>query len=333
MEHSGRKTNTGRNIALGINLALILLAGWVFFNRQEVFDRISLFGYTPTAEAAALADQTKMTDISRRYFYASRPEVNDRAAFKQNCSNDNEKTIVLGCYAARRIYLFNVTDERLPGVKAVTAAHEVLHAAYERLDATKKSQVDKMVQTQMKTINDARISQLIDTYNETEPGQLLNEMHSILATEVATLNPELEGYYRQYFADRGSIVNMSANYEKVFSNLRTRQNALVDELNKTVADINDRSSQLNQEVERLNADVSSFNRRAQDNQYTTQAEFDRERNALVARQQQLQAERDAIESLIKDYENKKKELDAINLEAESLNTSINSNLDSIPSVR
>lgn len=333
MEAAGRNISLGRIVALGINLALILLAAWVFFHRQEVFDRISLLGYAPAGDVVALADKATMTDESRRYFYASRPEINDRSSFNQNCRNNDEQTIVLGCYVARRIYIFNVTDERLPGVKAVTAAHEALHAAYERLGSSEKSRVNSLLQKQMQTLQDPRIAQLAETYNKTEPGQLLNEMHSILATEVASLSPELEEYYRQYFTDRQSLAAMSAAYEKVFSDLKAQQEALVDELNKLAETINQRSAALNASVERLNADVGAFNRRAQNNGFDTQAQFNSERAALVARQQQLQAERVAIEGLIAQYERMKQQLNAINLEAESLNTSINSNLQNVPSVQ
>ena len=38
------------------------------------------------------------------------------------------KTAVLGCYANREISIFNVTDQRLDGIREVTAAHEMLHA-------------------------------------------------------------------------------------------------------------------------------------------------------------------------------------------------------------
>ena len=35
-------------------------------------------------------------------------------------------------------YIYNVNDERLNGLKEVTAAHEMLHAAYERLPESDK---------------------------------------------------------------------------------------------------------------------------------------------------------------------------------------------------
>jgi DNA repair exonuclease SbcCD ATPase subunit len=333
MQPKARTHSAIRYIALGINLALIAVAAWVFFNRQYVLDQITLYRYEPPQEVIALAEQTTMTDESKRYFYASQPEINDRAEFNGNCGNHGERSIVLGCYAAQKIYIFNVTDERLSNVKAVTAAHEMLHAAYDRLGSDEKQRVDMMVTAQFEQLEDPRIDELVKIYNRTEPGQLDNEMHSILATEVTTLSSELEEYYKQYFADRQTIVRMSASYEQLFSNLKSQQESLVVELNDIAASINQRSSALNADVEKLNNDVSEFNRRAQANDFDSQSQFDNERSALTSRQQQLQAERRAIEDLIATYNQKKDQLDAINLEAQSLNTSINSNLDPIPNVQ
>ena len=40
-----------------------------------------------------------------------------------------------------------------------------------------------------------------------EPGQRLNELHSLLGTEVAHLSPALERYSHRYFHDRQGIVS------------------------------------------------------------------------------------------------------------------------------
>ncbi len=46
-----------------------------------------------------------------------------------------KRNAILGCYnpSSRDIYIYNVTNSELDGVKEVTAAHEMLHAAWERL--------------------------------------------------------------------------------------------------------------------------------------------------------------------------------------------------------
>lgn len=333
MKPKAKRSGLGRIVTLICNLALIALAVWIFFNRQYVFDQVMLIGYQPTSQVASLAKDTTMTSESIRDFYASRPTVDTRTNFNAHCKNTGEQTIVLGCYAQRQIHVYDVNDPRLPGVKEVTAAHEMLHAAYDRLSDNEKNKVKAMVDRQLKSLNDDHIRQLIDIYNKTEPGELYNEMHSILGTEVRHLNPELEDYYTRYFTDRTKVVSYSEGYESVFTNLKNNQTDLVNELDNLATSINEQTTQLNAKVEALNADVNSFNLRAQSGGFATQAQFDSARNALIARQSDLQTERQSIENQIATYNQKKDELEAINLEAQSLNNSINSSPASVPTVQ
>lgn len=333
MKQKTQAGNIGSLVALGLNIALLILATWIFFNRQFVLDSIALWGYNPPKAIVALANQTTMTDESRRYFYASRPTIDGRDTFTASCKNTDEQTIVLGCYVNREIHVFNVTDPRLPGVKAVTAAHEMLHAAYERLSDDEKAQIKILIGNELKGLKNDRIKKLIAIYNKTEPGELYNEMHSILATEADMLRPELEQYYYQYFTDRQAVVKLSAKYEAVFSDLRYRQDILVAELEMEASEINRRSADLNKNISQLNIDVQTFNNRAENGEFDTESQFNRQRDSLISRQAQLQTQRTEVKSLIASYEAKRAKLEAINLEAKSLNSSINSKLTPIPSVR
>jgi hypothetical protein len=333
MEQETRGVGAGRIIALVCNLALIVLAIYVFFNRQFIFDQITLFSYQPSQEIRVLASDTGMTPEAERYFFASRPTIDERTEFNASCKNGDEQTIVLGCYAARKIHVFNITDPRLKGIKEVTSAHEMLHAAYDRLSDADRNELHTLIDREMKGLNDERIKKLVDTYNRTEPGQLYNEMHSILATEVRSLQPQLEQYYRRYFADRSKIVAYSEGYESVFSKLRARQQELVTQVGTLAAEINQRTASLNAKVETLNTDVAAFNAKARSGGFKTQSEFDRERNALIARQATLQTEHVAVQALIDKYNNLKTELETTNLEAQSLNSSIDSSLSPVPSVQ
>ncbi len=332
MEPTIRRKPSARYRGLSVKLILLVVAVLVFVNRQYIFDQIVLFSYQPAPEVVALAEATKMTPTAERYFYASKPTIDERTAFNSNCKNNDEQTIVLGCYTNRQIHVFNVTDPRLPGVKAVTAAHEMLHAAYERLGNSEKVHLKTLIDQELEQLNDGRIKRLIDSYNKTEPGELYNEMHSILGTELRQLPAELEQYYSQYFDNRGTVVRISESYEKVFSGLRESQQKLVDELNILAININERSENLNYEVTRLNSDVKSFNSQASSGQFSSENEFNEQRSVLISRQLQLETERTMIEQLIKEYNKKQDELAAINLEAKSLNSSINSNLTPITTV-
>ena len=134
---------------------------------------------------------------------------------------------MLGCYHSGQsgIFVLDVTDSRLDGVEQVTAAHEMLHAAYDRLSRSERSKVDAMLEDYYKNdLKDQRIVETINAYKKSEPKDVVNEMHSIFATEIASLPAPLEKYYQRYFTDRGQIV---ANAERYKSEFTSRQEAIV----------------------------------------------------------------------------------------------------------
>lgn len=326
-----------RNIGgfLRLIASLILLGGaiWFFVNRQQILDQFTVWQYKPSAAIQALANDSYMAPDGQFYFYASQPEINDRASFNKNCSSTGEQTVVLGCYSARRIFIFDINDPRLEGVEEVTAAHEMLHAVYDRLSTKDKHHVNELLETQLKTVTDERIRNLIAVYERTEPGQRLNEIHSIFATELTSLTPELEAYYGKYFTDRTAIAKLSQQYEQVFATIKQQQAALIDELNALGDKIESDTETYNSETDRLNQDIAAFNAKARNGGYSSQSQFDAERNSLLLRQTRLTQLRAAISSDISLYESKRKELESLNGQAEQLNRSIDSKaLEPAPSI-
>ena len=273
-----------------------------------------------------MTDRVGFTDRGRFLLNATQPELLEREAFNQACSaKSTEKTAVLGCYSAGRTYIFNVNNEKLNGIEEVTTAHEMLHAAYERLDSNEKQRINRLLDTQGLGASEERIKKLMLSYAKTEPGERLNELHSILATEVAVLDPVLENYYRQYFVDRSAVVRMATSYQTVFDDLVRRQEALVSELNDLASRIDTASGVYASDLRSLNAAIQSFNSRAGSGSMTRQ-EYDSERVNLIARQRALRSSYDAIQALVALYDSKKSELEAINTESSALNHSINSSL-------
>lgn len=322
----------GLLVRLLISLVLLGLAAAVFLNRQAVIDNYMVWQYKPSAPIEAIADRTKLTDKGRFYFYASHPELNSREAFNNACTAKNsEQSVVLGCYAAMRIYVFNIDNPKLDGMKEVTAAHEMLHAAYDRLSPDERDRVDGLVEAQLHKLTDERILSLVREYDKTEPGERLNELHSILGTEVAQLSPELETYYQQYFKDRGAVVALAMSYGSVFDELRSRMDALLAELTMLADRIERRNAEYTASAKQLNNDIESFNVRARSGRMSRE-EFDSERTTLEALQKDLQVFYDSIKADIALYDTKRSELEAINAESDVLNRSIDSKLSPVPSI-
>ena len=246
-----------------IFLAWVLAIFMVVANWQSIVDWWKLQNYSPPTAISALATDSTMTDYSRRVFYVNQPTL-DKENFIKNCPNDRkEQSIVLGCYHSNQngIFLQKVTDPRLYGVEQVTAAHEMLHAAYDRLSKSERDRVDALLENYYNTqLKDERIIKTIDAYKITEPNDIVNEMHSIFATEIANLPPELEQYYKQYFKNRQQVVAFAQRYQSEFA---TREAA--------VAAADQQLASLKTQIENANADIDS-----------RQASIDNKRAELVA---------------------------------------------------
>ncbi|MCL2280356.1 hypothetical protein FWC31_00495 [Candidatus Saccharibacteria bacterium] len=321
-----RYHNIGRRITIApIFFFIIIATVWAAFNRQFITDQITVWQYDMPPAVEELADDSGMNNHGKFLFHASRPELNDREEFNKNCTMREQQAIVLGCYVARRIYIFDVTDERVKGVRTVTAAHEMLHAAYERLDARERKELNKILEKQLAQTTDQELLDIVKLYTEAEPGQELNELHSLFATNLADLLSELENYYKKYFTDRGRVVAVYQKYHEVFTSLNTRAKELSNSLNDQNAAIAAATLQHERDMKQLASDVSEFNRCAQImNCFASHAAFDRARAALIVRQNNLQNMADQINAQIEQYNINVAELNALGIEVQKLNQSIDS---------
>jgi hypothetical protein len=252
-------------------LVVGVLSGAVFavLNIRDIMDWWKLRSYKPSQSIVQLADNAKMSDLGRKYFYVHDPIILNKAEFQSSCTV-GEATIVLGCYVANdRIYLYDVQDDRLIGVEEVTAAHEMLHAAYDRLSPKEKSDVNVLLQDAYDRLNDDRIRKNVASYESRDPNVVMNELHSIIGTEVLELPKDLESYYSRYFTNRLVVVSLAQIYANEFEK-REAQIAAYDaqlssingEITRRQAELGITSQALAEErklLESLRSDPSAFN--------------------------------------------------------------------------
>jgi hypothetical protein len=323
-----------RHIASLVILLVSLGATFfLLFNRQALLDHVALLQYQPSPEIAAIAARTTMTEQGKFDFYASRPAIESTQVFNEVCGSGEEHTAILGCYANRRIYIYGVTDAQLDGIKEVTAAHEMLHAAYDRMSDDKKRKVNALVEAEYaKLSQDSALAARMAFYAKTEPGERDNELHSIIGTEIAAISPELEAHYKQYFIDRQALVGLYTKYASVFEALKAKADALSAQLTNLAATISQQSEAYNQDVAALNRDINAFNARAEAGDFSSQAEFNARRNALEARADQLARDRQTINNNITLYNELNSQLAATASQSAALNRSIDSSLAPAPSL-
>ncbi len=262
-------------------LVLLVIVGVLASQRQALYDQWRLYNYVAPTAVANLATQDTMTAYARRIFYVNHPKITSGSDFSLSCPNNGgEKTIILGCYHGGQlgITLLAVNDPLLNGVEQVTAAHEMLHSAYDRLSSSEKKRVDTMLQDYYQTgLKDQRIVSILDAYRKSEPNDVVNEMHSIFGTEISNLPPSLEQYYKRYFTNRAQVAAFAAHYQSEFTSrqafissasaqlvvLKSQIDSLESDLAVKLAAINTERSRLDalrhSDPAAYNASIASYN--------------------------------------------------------------------------
>lgn len=311
----------------------ITAAALLFLNRQLIVDQLSVWQYKPNEAVVQLAKRATMSDHGEFYFYASQPAIEAAPRFNEKCAKKEESAAILGCYDGRNIYIYDVTDPQLDGIREVTAAHEMLHAAYDRLSGDEKAKVNALLEVEYEKLKDnVEFAERMAFYARTEPGERANELHSIVGTEVANISPELETYYKKYFNDRSAVVVLHEKYANVFLALQKRSDEISKQLEEMAQSIDAKSAEYNSAIAKLNSDIATFNAKSSSGGFSSQAQFQAEKNTLLTRAKQLEQSRNSINALISQYNQLRQELEAIASQSEALNRSINSSLAPAPNL-
>jgi hypothetical protein len=333
---SDKKHSSKRTLFGGLFSILILgIAAFLLFNQQYVKDQITVWSYKPTPQVQNLESTIDFTAQGKFYFYAEQPEIDGSDDFNKNCQRQEVGNPILGCYLTSRIYVFDVTNQQLNGIEEVTAAHETLHAVWARMSDSDKSKISVLLEAEYATLgSNTDLTQRMEYYKRTEPGQFDNELHSILGTEIPNLSPELEAHYKQYFNDRQKIVDYHAKYAAVFTDLKNQSDSLYSALTTLGASIEARSKTYDADSAQLSADITAFNTRANNGDFSSTGEFNSERTALLNRSNKLDADRISISGDIDTYNSQYVEYQKVSSEIEVLNKSIDSikDLQPTPSV-
>lgn len=319
--------------SLVVSLALLSLAMVVVVYRQRILDQIVVWQFQPSSEISGLVDRAGMNSNGKFYYLASQPKLDGTSNFNTECDRVENVTSILGCYTNSRIYIYDVTDKQLDGIREVTAAHETLHAIYSRMSDEEKTKVDKLIEAEYGKISgDKDVSDTMAFYARTEPGQRDNELHSIIGTEVQAISPELESHYSKYFSNRQKVVDLNAKYSSVFKQLKSRANVLSAKLDALSATITTETAKYNADVTALNSDIATFNARANSGDFTSQSEFYAQRAVLTQRLANLQTTRAAIDNDISQYKAMLEEYNSIASQSKKLYSIIDSTLAPAPSL-
>ncbi len=223
----------------------ILTVGWI--HRFWLFDTYRILVFDPDPRISQLVDRSGMSSEGERLFLAAQPELLLEDEFDAQCQFA-ELGLVLGCYRSANIYILDVTEDQLEPVEPVTAGHEMLHVVYSRMNDDEIELIHELLDEQFELVENQRVLEEIEGYKNDPDADLYNEMHSIFATELVELTPELEAHYARYFEDRSLVLAESAAYEEVFIKLEAQIEGYDAEL-----------ARIGQEIDALEAEVQDLN--------------------------------------------------------------------------
>jgi len=324
---SDKKHSLQRTVVGGfISIVILVAAGLLFMNRQYAMDQITVWSYKPSVQIQTIEDRIDLTNKGKFYFYSTQPVVANADQFNQDCPRQEVGNPILGCYSAQRIYVYDITNTQLDGIEEVTSAHEMLHAVWERTSMDDQNKIGALLKAeyQKRSATETDLVERMQYYQRTEPGEFLNELHSILGTEDGALSPELETYYKRFFNDRQKVVDLHIKYDGVFKSLKQQSDTLYADLTSLGESIDTRTTKYNSDVKLLSADIDSFNTRANSGEFSSVSQFNSERAALMRRSDQLDADRAAISADIATYNAKFSQYQEISSQIEVLNKSIDS---------
>jgi hypothetical protein len=281
---------------------------------------VDLLRDTRSEAAIELARAAGMTEVARRIFGGSDPQVDDKEQLARDCPLfADEASLVFGCYDGRTVFVLRVDRPDLSTLMPVTAAHEMLHAVYEQMTKGQQRRVDRLVADYLAATPDARSHQLLTEYADLDEALRRNEAHSIVGTVEAELPRALERHYAKYFEDRADVAAQFQQYQHVFDELDATLTRLEGEAAALEAQLSSLEGEVNGangEAERLFDEIESL--RAQGRVEESNNLVDAQ-NAAVNRANSLV---DQYNALVDQYNAKVAELDAAGLVGQQIYQSL-----------
>ena len=316
------KASKIRAVIYGVLIALVLFEA---FDLLGGYDFIKANAYQPTPEVQSIIEKLDLTGRGERIFKASSPNLDSRETFNEKCESHNSEIYVLGCYLTGddAIHLYDVKESELNGVVESTAAHELLHAVYNRLPFWEKSSLNQKMRDFYDTLDgEGEIKTSLELYSDND---FYDELHSRLGTEIKNLPEDLEKHYSAIFNDQDKIVDFYEKYSGTFKKYEDNLKNLESRISTLKGEINNESARLKELSSNLNARVEDYNNRVRSNNYTSVNAIRAEGNNLQKEIDDLTAAYDAANKKIIEYNNLIDEYNNSVVRTNQMFDSINSN--------
>lgn len=201
-------------LVLGIIATTIALLA---LNRQAITDWWTSLTFEPGQFAQQLTTDIGLTAEGERIFLMAQPEVVSSEELAQACDveESSHDSFTSGCYTVGgRIWILEPSFEFPKELVVVTAAHEMLHAAWFRFDAGERDRMRELLRSALIALPaDHWLLDRMSVYSMDAPEKEYEELFAVMGTEVELdLGTALEGVYARYLTDRKALVERTTYF-------------------------------------------------------------------------------------------------------------------------
>lgn len=300
-----KKQKNSKPSVFGILLGGITLAAVVYFifDYNYFIDLMIAHQYKPSEEMRSLIEDIELTKDGMRIINASMPTLQSASNFNGYCANNEKDATALGCYANGKIYVYDIENEELEGIKQAVLTHELLHAVWKRTSTLQRNRLMVYLDSVYAENREALEQHMAFYPDESRT----DELHSIIGTQIPLdqMPTELAEHYQKYLGNQAKIVSYYNAYSGRFAELQNKLDELSEKIQKLSNEIDEDTESYNQKYDQLKSDIEDFNRRASSiNGNATMEEY-RELNdrklALREEYDELAAKIDEVNELIDEY--------------------------------
>lgn len=323
IQRTHKQRGSAKRVNVLIVLVIVAVVGSVLaFNFTTLPDRLKNLFYKAEPEITAIAEKVKLTDKGNTVFLAARPALEEATDFNEHCDSHNAEISVLGCYANGQIFLYNIQNKDLDGIVESTAAHELLHAVWERMHSWDRASLEASLLSVYQEYQE-QLGAGLENYASED---LLDELHSRIGTEIANLPDDLEAHYAQYFQNQNNVVALYNKYAKKFTELTEQSDDLLSQIEQKTGAIDQRTAAYYAAVEELTQRIDKFNRCAETQGcFSSTSEFNQQRAEILAEQASLEEEYNDLNAEISAYNQLVNQYNSLVIKTQKLENTINSN--------
>lgn len=233
--------------------------------------------YDESTNISAIRSELELTDTAKRIFLATQPALEEAEDFNEHCDSHRTDISLLGCYNGDKMYIYAVDLPELKDSNKVTAAHELLHAAWARMSKAERAEVEKLLREFM-TENSDWVTEELKLYKE---NQKLEELYTRIGTKLRDIPEALEQHYQKYFTNRRKIVEFYESYQAPFNELLAENKLLQEKVEKLSNELETERTEYFARLEKLEAEIEKFNQCADaEGCFRSMTEFMQRRNNL-----------------------------------------------------